>query len=80
MFRLSLNVIDNNFPQVFRVYEENSKLFIDARVKNLAIDSKEWDYPNGVLWNNQEALKLLIKYLYDLMPRNVLSNRKSLHI
>ena len=72
MFRLSLNVIDNNFPQVFRVYEENSKLFIDAGVKNLAIDSKEWDYPNGILWNNQEVIKLLIKYLYDLMPRNVL--------
>lgn len=80
MFRLSLNVIDNNFPQVFRVYEENSKLFIDTGVNDLAIDSKEWGYPNGVLWNNQEALKLLIKYLYDLMPRNVLSNRKSLHI
>lgn len=72
MFRFSLNVIDNNFPQVFRVYEKDSKLFIDTGVNDLAIDSKEWGYPNGVLWNNQEAIKLLIKYLYDLMPRNVL--------
>lgn len=72
MFRFSLNVIDNNFPQVFRVYEKDSKLFIDTGVKGLAIDSKEWGYPNGILWNNQEAIKLLIKYLYDLMPRNVL--------
>ena len=72
MFRFSLNVIDNNFPQVFRVYEKDSKLFIDTGLKDLAIDSKEWGYPTGILWNNQEAIKLLIKYLYDLMPRNVL--------
>lgn len=72
MFRFSLNVVDNNFSPVLKIHEESSTLYLNAGRVDLPLNSSQWRQPKSTLWNNQEAIKKVIEYLYTLVPKGVL--------